>query len=273
MKKIAAILDISTFVWNQLDFNTNKHSYYQLIGLAPIVYEQVEDNRVPILLRAKLHDFLMLDFPYSNINQINPDYCSLTLSFLTKVHWISYDDGNDLSISTNPNIVKNYFSDDLKKESCSQILHIYGNVIFRYKYIAYNYFHNHTGNLLISTAAGQIEVDSLFYESEADVVQFFEQCKIKFKHSPKHDQYKAGGKISPFSCYNDRTGDPTKAQKLLSTSYSFGNDFYNFDAENEVYVRFVDSNDGTYHGFDVSDEGNNIPNEIKNRFNKNGRKF
>lgn len=215
----------------------------------------------------------MLDFPYSNINEINPDYSRLTLSFLTNVSWILYEDGDDSSISTKPNIVKNYFSDDLKKESCSQILHIYGNVITGYKFIAYNYFHNHTENLFITTETNPIEIDSLFYESEADVVQFFEQYKIKFKHNPKHDQYKAGGKISPLSCYNERTGDATKAQNLLSTSYSLGNDYYNFDAENEVYVRFVDSNDGTYHGFDVSDEGNNIPNEIKNRFNKNGRKF
>lgn len=56
MKNFAAILDISTFVWNQVDFNTNKHCYYQLIGLAPIVYEQVEDNRVPILLREELYN-------------------------------------------------------------------------------------------------------------------------------------------------------------------------------------------------------------------------
>lgn len=273
MKNFVAILDISTFVWNQVDFNTNKHCYYQLIDLAPIVYEWMEDNRVSILLRDELYNLLMSDFPYSSINEINPDYCTLTLSFLTTVPWVTYEDGCDSIISTRPNIVKDYFSDDLKRESDSQILHVCGSEAAGYKFIAYNYFHNHTENLFITSETNPIEVDSLFYESEDDIIQFFEDHKIKFKHNPKHDQYKAGGKISPLSCYNDRTGDVTKAQNLLSTSYSLGNDFYNYDAENEVYVRFVDSNDGTYHGFDVSDEGNNIPNEIKNRFNKNGRKF
>ncbi len=273
MKNFTAILDISTFVWDQVDFNTNKHRYYQLIDLAPIVYEQVADNRVPILLREKLYNLLMLDFPYSNINAINPDYCTLTLSFLTNVFWIPYEDGDDSSISTNPNLVKNYFSDDLKNESYSQIFHINRNAIIGYKFIAYNYFHNHTNNLFITTETNQIEVDSLFYESKAEIVQFFDNYKIKFKHNPKHDQYKAGGKISPLSCYNERAGDTTKAQNLLKSSYLLGNDYYNFDAENQIYVKFVDSNDGTYHGFNVSDEGSNIPNEIKNRFNKNGRKF
>lgn len=270
---IAAILDISTFVWNQVDFNTNKHCYYQLIDLAPVVYKQVKDNRVPILLREELYNLLMSDFPYSSINEINPDYCTLTLLFLSDVSWTPYDDGDDSPISTIPNIVKSHLSTDLKRESNSQILHLCVNEAAGYKFIAYNYFHSYTGNLFITPETNPIEVDSLFFESETDVVQFFERHKIKFKHNPKHNLYSAGGRISPLSCYNDRTGDATKAQNLLRTSYLFGGDYYNFDPENEVFVRFVDSNDGTYHGFDVSDEGNNVPNEMKNKFNKNGRKF
>lgn len=268
-----AILDISTFVWNQGDFNINKHIYYELIDLAPVIYQQVRDNRVPILLREKLYSLLMSDFPYQNINEINTDYCTLTLSFLTSTEWFPYEDGETSSVSINPNIVKDHFSDGLKKESDSQMLHLCVNEASGYKFLAYNYFHNHTENLLITTQTNPIEIDSLWYQSENDVVKFFEKYKIKFKHNPKHDQYKAGGKVSPLSCYNERLGDATKAQNLLGTSYPLGNDYYNYDAENGVYVRFVDSNDGTYHGFDVSDEGGKIPHEIKNKFNKNGRRF
>ncbi|MCP1383682.1 hypothetical protein [Runella salmonicolor] len=273
MTHFAAVLDISTFAWNQEDFNKNKHYYYHLISLAPTVYKQVKDNRVPILLRKQLYYLLMSDFPYCSINEINPDYSTLTLSFLASTDWFPYEDGDASTVSISPNIVKDYFSDDLKHESYSQILHLCVNEATGYKFIAYNYFHNHAENLRITKQTKPVEIDSLWYQSEDDVVQFFEKYQIKFKHNPKHDQYKAGGKVSPLSCYNEREGDTTKAQNLLRTSYLLDNDYYNFDAENRVYVRFVDSNDGTYHGFDVSDEGGNIPNKIKNKFNKNGRKF
>lgn len=269
----AAILDISTFVWNQEDFKENKHYYYRLIDLAPMVYEQVKDNRVPILLREQLCELLMSDFPYRSIYEINSDYCNLTLSFLTSTEWFPYDDGDASIVSISPNIKKDHFSDGLKKESDSQIIHLCLNEAAGYKFLAYNYFHNHNENLLITTQTSPIEIDSLWYQSEDDVIQFFEKYKIKFEHNPKHDQYKAGGRVSPLSCYNEREGDTTKAQNLLDTSYLISNDYYNFDAENGVYVRFVRTGDGTYHGFDVSDEGSNIPNEIKSKFNKNGRKF
>ena len=113
-----AILDISTFVWSQEDFKDNKHCYYELISLAPIVYEKVKDNEVRILLRNELYNLLMSDFPYFSISEISSDYYTLTVSFFTSIkNWIPYIDVDAPTISTSPNIVKDHFSNDLKKES------------------------------------------------------------------------------------------------------------------------------------------------------------
>ncbi len=268
-----AALDISTFIWNPQDFERNKHHYYELISLSPTVFSEVKKNKIPILLRGELYELLLTEFPYVSINGINPDYGRTTLSFLVDVNWTIYADGDTSHMLTNPNIIKAYFSEDIKRESGSQIVHLFQNVQPEIKFITYHCFYEGQDDLLIERRDDKVKIETLNYSSEKEITTFFDKHKIKFKHNPKHDKYKAGGKISPLSCYNERTADITYAQKLLDTSCQVGSDFYNYDSTNEVYVVFVDSNDGTFHGFDLSDEGDNVPEDVKKTFNKNGRQF
>lgn len=268
-----ANIDISTFIWSQEDFNTNKPSYYKLIELAPTVYEQIKEKKIPVLLRDELYYLLMAEFPYISINDISRDYGTLTQLFLKDVNWFPYEDEEISNVSTIPNIIKDHFSEEIKKECGNQIVHLFNNNISKDKFVAYHYFFDHKNKLNVNSKTKSVEIDTLSYQSEDEIIQFFENLKIKFRHNPKHNKYKSGGNISPLSCYNERDEDINRAQRLLDTAHPVNNDFYNYDAENGVYVIFVTSNDGTFHGFDLSDEENNVPYEVKKTFNKNGRKF
>jgi hypothetical protein len=169
-------------------------------------------------------------------------------------------------------LFKSHFSSNTKTEAQSQICHLYNNGRDgEYKFLAYCYFFNSEENLLLKRRQHKREIETLCYQSEEDIKNFIDKYRIKFKHNPKHNKYKTGGKVSPLSCYNERDGDTKRAQELLESAFLYDGDYYNFDKD--VYVVFVTSNDGTYHGFDISDEGSNIPMDVKKIFNKNGRQF
>ena len=279
MNFIAAI-DISTFIWCKSDYEINKKQYHDLVNVIPTLYENVKSFKIPILFRENLQNLIWAEFPYNMARTVKsdfPDFETLTLSFLvdTFSSWIEYSEKNDDTITSVPELIKPHFSDALKTETQSQIVYLFQNWESpEHKFISYKYFYNHPSNLhVLNQQQNTVEIDTLCYNSENEIIQFFERHKIKFKHNPKHNRYKSGGIVSPLSCYNERTGDVTKAQELLETACSVGKDIYNWDKDNNVYVQFVQSNDGTYHGFDVSDEKNNVPYQIKKKFNKNGKIF
>jgi len=115
------------------------------------------------------------------------------------------------------------------------------------------------------------EIETLRFTSSEEVKHFFNKFKIKFEHNPKHRKesyfdYERNEQVSAFSCYHNQ-GD-LAAQKLLDEAYFYENNFYNFDTVNSVYVRFILTNGLIYHGHDLLDEGNNIPNQVKKKFNK-----
>jgi len=274
MNFIAAI-DISTFIWCKNDYENNKNQYYELLAVIPTIYKSIESFKIPVLMKKELYDQIMVDFPYNEASKISYEFEKLTLSFLTNTNWLPYIENNDKTITSVPILAKQHFNNTIQAETQSQIVHLFQNgKNTEHKFISYKYFFNHNNNLLVlNQQQNAVEIDTLCYNSEIQIIQFFERHKIKFKHNPKHDRYKSGGVISPLSCYNERIGDVTKAQELLETACSVGKDRYNWDKYNNVYVQFVQSNDGTYHGFDISDEKNNVPYQIKKKFNKNGKVF
>ena len=270
-----AAIDISTFIWCKNDFENNKNQYYELLAVIPTIYESIKSFKIPVLMRQKLYSQIMDDFPYNEAREISYEFEYLTLSFLANTDWFLYDETINNTITSVPILNKQHFSNSIQTETQSQIVHLFQNGKNpEHKFISHKYFFNHNNNLLVSNQQqNTVEIDTLCYNFESEITQFFERHKIKFKHNPKHNRYNAGGIVSPLSCYNERTGDVTKAQKLLETACSVGKNKYNWDKDNNVYVQFAQSNDGTYHGFDVSDEKNNVPYQIKSKFNKNGKVF
>ncbi len=116
-----------------------------------------------------------------------------------------------------------------------------------------------------------IEIGTLSYKTDSDIINFFYRHKIKFVHHSKHGResyydYQRDEEVSPFSCFHNQGQEA--AQKLLDTAFLFNNHFYNFDIENNVYVRFIKTSDLIYHGHDMIDTGTNIPNEVKKKFFK-----
>jgi hypothetical protein len=273
-----AAIDISTFIWCEQDFKANKNQYIVLRSLMPNLFTQIKDMRLPILFRENLQQLILTKFPFQTIEEkeIGYDFYRLTYEFLidTFSNWVIFVENTDNTIYSAPVIKKTHFSDNIQEETQSQICHMFhNNQNTEHKFIAYNYFFNSRSNLVLNKGDENVEIDTLRYNCMEEIVAFFEKYKIKFRHNPKHDRYKSGGIVSPLSCYNDRIGDITAAQDLLEKSVQIGDDFFWYDEPNNVYVQFVPSNDGTFHGFDISDEQMNVPSTIKNRFNKNGRKF
>lgn len=270
---LTVAFDISTFIWDEEDFNNNGADYYQLIRLAPVVFEQISLKKIPVLLRGELYELLTNNFPYTTINSINYNYGWNTLSFLSLAKWSVYQEIEYTNVTTNPDLVKKYFDDGLKNECFFQSSHLLNNYDPENKFITYFHFYNSDNSLKIAQNQNSIEIETFQFRSETDILAFFDSYQIKFEHNPKHDKFSSGGKTSPLSCYNERDNVKLFAQKLLENAFFYEGDYYNFDIENEVYVKFVLTGGLIYHGFDLSDSINNVPNVVKKQFNKDGRIF
>lgn len=269
---ITAAIDMSTFIWSEEDYCINKSYYYQLMDIVPTVFEQIQKLRLPLLLRNELYQIIANDFPYLYLNQIGYSYYSTKiLRFLTSSEWRAYEETEESTFSTIPEITKSYFNQELQKECNHQIIHLYNNAL-EHKFIAYRHFYNAEANLSIKNNQNtQLEVETLCYQSEKEIIDFFEKFLIKFEHNTKHRRegyrdYERDEDVSPFSCYFNQGEE--KAQELLDNAIPYKGHFYNFDLENNVFVRFIKTNGLIYHGHDLLDEENNIPNEVKKKFFK-----
>lgn len=274
--RLTAALDISTFIWCEQDFKMNSHHYYTLLGSISTVYDKIKELKLPMLFSMRLQDLIWNEFPYNMARKINPDFEISTLRFLTETisNWVSYDDRFDCTLTTIPVLFKPHFNRDAIFEY-QRILNNLFHDELNQKFIIFNYFYNHNANLVLRKEDLQKEIETLIYSSDKDIIQFFDRYKIRFEHNPKHtDQvrYANGEKISPFSCFHQPNGHD-KAQQLLDEAFLYENHYYHFDIENGVFIKFVLTSDLTYHGFDLSDSDNNVPNEVKKKFNKHGKIF
>jgi len=276
MSFIAAI-DISTFIWCEHDYNANKNRYYKLIEIAPTIFDKIKELKLSILLRKELCESIMEAFPYNMINEISYEFQNITLLFLTNTEWYPYTDDSEKVVTSKPQLLKKYFRDSILAETQSQVCHLfYDGKDPEHKFIAYSYFFNQHSNLVLNNQNDKVEVDTLRYNSKEEIIQFFEKYRLKFKHNEKHRNYcyydyERSEIVSPFSSYHNH--GEAEAQKLLDEAFPFDGHFYNFDLKNDVYVRFIKTMGLTYHGHDISDEGENVPKKIKKKFNKNGRTF
>ncbi|HET6245374.1 MAG: hypothetical protein H0V01_13955 [Bacteroidetes bacterium] len=264
-----AVIDISTFIWSKEDYNSNKNYFFELLIIVPTVFEQIKKLKLPILLRNELFETIATEFPFADIDDMGFSYYSAqTLRFLIDNKWSIYEESKENDLTTIPDIIKNHFNQKIKEESNHLVVHLFNHAL-EHKFIAYKHFYNTQTNLSIENKLNEkSEIDTLYYNSDKEVINFFEKYQIKFQHNPKHDMYKSGGEISFLSCYNEREGNTSKAQELLDKAFFHEGHYYNFDMENNVFVRFIKTSELIYHGHDLSDEGNNIPNSVKKKYSK-----
>jgi hypothetical protein len=268
-----AAIDVSTFIWCRNDYNNNKHHYYNLLSIIPSLFDEITVLKIPLLLRNELYNLIVDEFPYGMADEISYEFSYLTLSFLSdNRNWFTYSDCVDEGISSVPNIVKAHFSQNTQVETKHQICHLFNNGENpNHKFISFLYFYNHNKNLLLVKEKEQREVETFWYSSEAEINKFFDKYKIKFKHHTKHRRegyydYDRKEQVSPFSCYHNQ--GELAAQELLDKAFFYEGHYYNFDLANNVFVRFIMTSAFVYHGHDLLDEGNNIPNQVKKKFNK-----
>ncbi len=273
-----AVIDMSTFIWSKNDFENCTNQYYKLVSIAPTIYKNIKKLRIPILFRKELYDIVNAEFPHLEINCIDFRYGIRTLEFLIDSEWVYYTDTNEIGFDTNPNIIKDYFNDGITNEVYHQIVQIHKENP-KLKFITYKPFFGSDFNLQISNSHNSnIDVDTLRYNSDQEVEAFFEKYRVKFEHHSKHKSelyYDKQRKewVSPFSCFFNQ--GQAKVEELLEKSIPHQGSLYYFDDDNDVYVKFVKTHiDGlVFHGFDLSDSNNNVPNVVKKALNKNGRKF
>lgn len=273
-----AVIDISTFIWCEEDYNANKNRYYTLIGIAPAIFEKIKELKLSILLKKELYESMMAEFPYKMISEISYEFQNITLSFLTNTDWFPYSDKTDPAITSVPILSKPHFSDDINGETQSQICHLfYNGKKPDHKFIAYSYFFAQDNDLILNMRDDSTKIDTLRYDTENDIVEFFEKYRLKFQHNPKHTRelrYSGGEKISPFTCYHQPNGQ-LKAKKLFEEATFHEGYYYNFDLDNNVYVRFLKTHidQPIYHGHDLSDQNDDVPDRIRKKINKHGRIF
>jgi hypothetical protein len=266
-----AVIDLSSFIWDQTDFDTNKNNYYMLMQSLPNLYTKIEENKTQVLLRTELYNQILSNFPYSNIPHENYDFLVLTLNFLTGLgsRADDYSDSDIKSISSNPDISRQYYNYTLKTEIRYLISRLHSIRTPLSKYFTFDYLWNSKENLKTTNSIGpdSYEIETIRYDNQVKLDAFFQKYRRVFEHNPKHNQFKTGSSISPLSCYNERIGNKDQAQLLLDDAEQFSDLFYNFDTLNDVYVIFRNTNNNIYHGYNEQNE-NNIPVEIRRKFNK-----
>jgi len=270
MKYIAAI-DISTLIWSKHEFNANPNQYYKFVSLAPTVYRNIKKLRIPLLFRNELYELVNAEFPHLEINNIDYKYGVRTLQFLIDSDWVLYDEAIKNGFNAIPILIKDFFVEGIKNEVNNQVVHLHKeNTI--HKFITYKPFYASDCNLAITNNQNvTFEVDTLNYNEEEEIVAFFEKYKLKFEHHPKHRaeqyyDYERDEDVAPFSCFHKQ--GQARAQKLLEDAFLFESNYYHFDLENQVFIRFIKTRELIYHGHDLVNEGNNIPNKVKKHFSK-----
>lgn len=265
-----AVIDVSSFIWSQNDFDENKNKYYELMQSLPNLYSKITENKTSVLLRGELYEQILANFPYTKTNE-NYDFQHSTLDFLTNLgsRMVVYPVSEVTTMTSIPDISKNYFNWITKQEIINLLTRIHTIRIPLSKFFTFQYLWNHDGNLITLNNTGNVkyEVETICYDNVEELDGFFSRYRRMFDHNPKHNQFNTGENISPLSCYNERIENKLNAQLLLDEAEQFNDLFYNFDTVNNVYVIFRNTNTNIYHGYD---EGNlnNIPSEIRRKFNK-----
>lgn len=263
------VLDISSVVWDEQDFNTNQTSYYTLASEFVVFLQAFEScNQLLFVARNELINEIRKQFPYSIPNSAQLlTFKKRTLQFLSNKRIVSYNIANNLNINSIPDICHNYFSDTLKVEVKYLLseMHNSNNCIFC------TFSSRWTTDNLKTTNSTTKEHKTIIHGSGNQTIQDFYNNTFRniFEHNSKHDRTKGrrvenGEIVSPLSCFDGSNNSIPQA--FLDTAKPFNNDFYNWDDVNKTFVCFKNHLNNLYHGYD--EDTSNVPLKIKEEFHK-----
>jgi hypothetical protein len=262
-----AVLDIASFIWDHNDYEANEPKYHVMMHRMLNLQDHLIRNKSQILLRFELYDQIMIEFPHAIVSSRFSDFTHRTLRFFMDIgERMKIFPARTLSITSAPILFKDHFSATTKSEVQYLLNQIHSEPKPDVKFFTYEYLWA-GGNLKTVNGNDELEHETLVADDVKYLEKFFTRYRLTFEHNNKHDRYNEGTYISGLSCYNDRTQDTRHAQSLLDTSKKHGNNYYNYDLINDVWVVFRQTRDNIYHAHDERNLSN-IPNEIRKHFSK-----
>lgn len=293
------ILDPQIILWNKEDFKVNLAEYYRLSDRISILLSRLKEEEPLILLRNRLLNEMTNSFPYQDFPEELKFFGTQVYSFLGSTKFSIFDATDESSVSSNPNLILEHFS-DTSQEEVQTLLDVIHHAQENHKaFFTFSYFFKDKENLITFVERDTVEHETVICDkynkaNQNQLDAFFKKFERVFDHNKKHDigkkknreawvLYKKGKlKVkdnrfeSQLSCYAKY--DVNLPQKILDdaivlndNSLSRGGELIGYDEENNVYVRFrchTDTESLEYHGFDEYDE-EKIPNEIKKRIKQN----
>ncbi len=273
------VLDISSIIWDEANYNANKHKYYNLLSGVSTLMVKLEKEMPTILLRDELLIEMTNTFPSNKIPNEFWAIVNQVYSFLGRIRSsiITYSDHIIPDIVSIPNLIKAHYKDTTKNEIKYLISKIHSDTELQNIYFTFKYLWNGVDKLKTEVDGDAKEYETIISDNENELEDFFAKFKSIFEHYPKHDKMlyntkekweeaeDKDGFVSRLSCYNGE--DDVISQELLDNGLKSGECYYNYDSVNEVWVVFRCHLDNKYHGYDENNP-EKIPNKVRKHFNK-----
>ena len=278
MKNLVAI-DTSAIIWDNNDFENNKHHYYDLAKKMNVLFEELPKEDINILLRSELQEEMMV-FLFSELPKEFYFVGLSVSSFFDRITGKLITYPNDVldDLESLPNQVKKYFNPNTQNE-VKYLLSKMHSEKCKPSYITYEYLWNNNDSLKTIVDEKEKEHNTIIADKGNDLQQYIDSITPRFEHNPKHNCKQNNSKeywlehkdeIAKFksrlSCYNGK--DNFEPQRILDERYPDVIDdcYYGWDNNNEVYVVFRRTNSNIFHAHDEYDI-NEIPNKVKKHFN------
>jgi len=275
-----AAIDTSAVVWDMVNFNDNRHNYYQLVRGVNNLFNALQNIQINILLRTELQQEMINTFPYSELPSEFYDVGKTFYSFFDKMgkNLLNYGANDIQNLTSEPKQVKEYFKQNIKKEVGFLLseMHRSNKTI---DYFSFEYLWGNR-NLRTKKNGNEKEYRTIICDRNNNLQEYFNGITPTFEHNSKHDKTQYNSKeqwlslsndqkrdfVSRLSCYNGR--DIIEPQRLLSKRYPklIDNCYYSYDEINEVYVVFRKTRNNIFHAYDEYDI-NKIPKAVKKQFN------
>jgi len=263
------VLDISSVVWDEIDFNKNSTSHYKLASEVILFIQAFENcQNLKLVARAELLSNAISLFPYkiSKRNELF-DFKRRTKQFLSNRFrdFISYDIDSTV-VNSKPNICYSYFSHDLKTEIGYLITEIHNN-FEKHIFCTFGTRWQNNQNLKTINDEEKEHYTVIHKDASPTIEEYYlKNVRNIFEHNSKHDSSKGKRKendewVYPLSCYDERKKDTTIPQQLLDSAKLCGNEYYNYDTYNKTFVCFKNHGNNFYHGHD--EDLYNVPQKIK----------
>ena len=220
------VFDISALIWDRTHFEVHEPEYYNVMKILPNLFTQILLNAIPVQLRGEFSLEIYTYFPYDIIPNDFYAFQTSALLFLSNCKMVDYPSMDNVTVISEPNLVKHYYQDSIKEEVRYLITHLYKQNRDDQKILSFSLFWE-GGNSLILRNGHEVSLKTILCDDQAQHETIIAGLKKVFEHNPKHNAFKSsieeyrGVLISQLSCYNERIGDTSNAQKLLDNAVQY----------------------------------------------------